>query len=116
VSIASADQKQQEVETFLAWLRQKFPVDGATIEIIYNNIKSLRVGVEACVYLCENIFKIELAMDREMRFVLRSVAHEYEHVRQVVNEKIPMKKIKEKQELAAWGFAMYSLGLYRKEE
>lgn len=108
-------QKTQEAEKFLAWLRRGYPANGANIKMIYRNTPQLRVGVEACVYQYLNVFKVEIALARNPRFVLRSVAHEYEHIRQVVNEKIPIHRFRKHQELAAWGFAMFTLEAYKKE-
>lgn len=115
MAILSAEQKVQEVEKFLAWLRRSYPAHGANIKLMYRNAPHLRVGSEACVYQYANVFKFEIAMAREPFYVLRSVAHEYEHVRQVVNERIPMQKFKKVQETAAWGFAMFTLVAYKKE-
>jgi len=107
---------RQEAEKFLAWLRRKYPAYGAQVKVMYINKPELQPKVEAMVYQYGNVFKVHVATRRDFKFVLRGVAHEFEHVRQVVNEGVPINKIRVNQEKAAWFFALQALREYKKED
>jgi hypothetical protein len=107
---------RQEAEKFLAWLRRKYPVYTAQVKVLYLNKTELRAGVGAMIYQYGNVFKIHVATRRDFKFVLRGIAHEFEHFRQVMNEGIPMSRIRTQQEKNAWFFAMMVLREYKKED
>lgn len=113
--MVTVEQKKRECEKFLAWLKRNYPVKHVPIHMIYKNQPQIRKGVNAIMYKYGSAYKFEISTGRELIQVLRSVAHEYEHVRQIEIEGIHMARIKRKQESAAWGFGMYTVVEYGKE-
>ncbi len=111
--LMTIDQKIASADKFLQWLKAKYPLPEIEIITDYTRRPWLRrKGITGQLWRSGNIFRIEVACDRNVSRVLQTVPHEYKHLLQIFREGIPLKKLKAKEESAAWKFSAEAMHEY----
>jgi hypothetical protein len=109
------EEKAAAGDHFLRWLKKKYPVTTElTLLSEYLPIPYIKEkGVSAHLMRSnDTLWKMQIAANGDLYRVLKSVAHEYAHVKQIFIDKIPYKKLNRSHEVEAWGFSTKELDLY----
>jgi len=108
-------QKAAAADKFLEWLKKKYPLPGVIILSEYLPRKTIRKDIPAQLLTDGSCYKISISADRLVSRVVQSMSHEYKHIMQLELEHIPLSKLRDAEEIAAWTFSSSAMREYVAE-
>lgn len=101
-------------DNLLKWLKEKYPVANVTLLSEYAPYSYIGSKGTSAVLgrASDTLWKMTIAANRDTGDVMRSVAHEFAHFKQVHIDKVPYTKLGYLHEVEAWDFSTKEVNAY----